>query len=164
VHSNDIQGYTGIHGNGYMIFEFNSISYNTLPQWKRTGIQSKRSRVQIPVRGPWEKVRERIGHSHRKLYRLGPCAINECKMYNWGQHVVETCVFIKETARETDWKPSGTMCAVDTIGDTTWGIHRIVRGTAWGGHIKWVSVPSGTGTTLVIIIMIIMIIIVITRE
>jgi hypothetical protein len=51
LHYKDTQGYTGIHGNGYISFEFDSISYNTLPQWKRIGLHSRRSRVQDPSQG-----------------------------------------------------------------------------------------------------------------
>ncbi len=38
---------------------------------------------------------------------------------------------------------------MNIIGGTTWGIRIITRGTMYGGHIHWVSVPSGTGTTRV---------------
>jgi hypothetical protein len=64
-----------------------------------------------------------------------------------------TCAFSNETTRGTDWKPSRTI----ECSGYNWGHHvGYTRGymeinghTTWGGDIDWLSVPSGTGTTLV---------------
>jgi hypothetical protein len=66
-------------------------------------------------------------------------------MYEWGHQVMGTCTFSEEIIRDSD-----ETNAMNIIGDTTWGIHIITRGTTRWGYIQWISVPSGTGTTLVL--------------